>query len=87
MFQPLYKVLSTWQCFISGTERYDLTFNILVVYERRWSPYSNSAIVWGAGHHGWDLWVPANTIYCARVPCELRNGQFATFVPDVNLVI
>lgn len=64
-----------------------VTFNILVVYKRCWSPYPNSAIVGGAGHHGWNLWVPAHTVHCARVPCQLRNWQFTTFVPDVNLVI
>ena len=64
-----------------------VTFNILVVYKRCWSPYPNSAVIWGAGHHGRDLRVPAHAVDCACVPCQLRNGQFTTFVPDVNLVI
>lgn len=63
------------------------TFNILVVYERRWSPYPNGAVVGGAGHHGGDLRVPAHAVHRARVPRQLRDGQLAALVPDVHLVI
>lgn len=63
------------------------TFNILVVYERCWSPYSNGAVIRSAGHHGWNLWVPADAVDGTRVPRQLRDGQLATLVPNIYFVI
>lgn len=64
-----------------------VTFRLLVVQERRRSPYPHCTIIWSASHHGWDLHVPAHTVYSTCVSRQLCYWQFTSFMPNVNFVI
>jgi len=63
------------------------TIGPVCVLDRRGAPDADGAVVGGAGqqagHHG----VPAHAVDGARVTRQLRHGQLAAPVPDVNFVV